>query len=439
MRNVRITKYTSLFLVVIIVLALPAFLPDAVQAQDNSVNLELGGEGASSWDIGGIMPGDSGTKTVTLHNAGNVGGFVIIWISDDVVSAEGANPESETGDTSEPGELQDYLLFNISCNRLQTNTNLLSLPTTIYGLPASHDSPGYIWVTPLNKGDTVTLDWLWKLPFETGNDIQGDSLSFTINYSLEGLPPPTVGGWGIAPPTSPPPGTTDVSGIVTTAGRFTSTVSITSEDSRTTLTIPEGTVGLTQALEPLNQISIVEMTEPPAPPAEANFISLAYDFGPEGATFDPPITVTFSYDPTKIPAGVNEEDLVLAFYNKATGQWETLSDIVVDPVTHTISGKTSHFTLFVILTIVTPASAPVPVPTPIPAPKPTSTPVPAPAPTPTPTPPEPVVTAPVIAPVAPTNWWLTGGLIAAVIVIIGLLVYFLWWRRRSARPRGIPH
>lgn len=173
---------TSLALALVVLVALTVSLSTPAQTADNPINLELGGEGATSWDITGIMPGDTGTKTVTLHNAGDVDGFVTIWISD-VVSSEGINPESETGDTAEPGELDDHLLFNISCSRLSTN---IGLPTTIDNLPqTTYPSPGYLRVTPLDVGDTVTLAWQWELPALTGNDVQGDMLSFTINYMLE--------------------------------------------------------------------------------------------------------------------------------------------------------------------------------------------------------------------------------------------------------------
>jgi hypothetical protein len=98
------------------------------------------------------------------------------------------------------------------------------------------------------------------------------------------------------------------------------------------------------------------MTMPPAPPANSNVIGLTYDLGPDGASFDPLITLTFNYDSTKVPAGVNEKDLVLAYYDKATGQWVALTNIVVDPVTHTISGKTGHFTAFLVLAYTRPAA-----------------------------------------------------------------------------------
>jgi len=48
-----------------------------------------------------------------LSNTGYEDGVVTIWISG-IVNSEGANPESETGDTAEPGELSDYLILNVS-------------------------------------------------------------------------------------------------------------------------------------------------------------------------------------------------------------------------------------------------------------------------------------------------------------------------------------
>ena len=149
------------------------------------IDLVLGGEGATPWDIGDIMPCDSDAKTITLHNAGTEDGLVTIWISD-IVSGECANPESET-DTVEPGELDDHLLFNLTATGLSTN---LSLPETINNLPQSADDSSYVRVSPLDAGDTVTLNFDWELPCETGNEAQGDCLSFTINYLLEEFPPP---------------------------------------------------------------------------------------------------------------------------------------------------------------------------------------------------------------------------------------------------------
>jgi len=150
-----------------------------------------------------------------------------------------------------------------------------------------------------------------------------------------------------APPVLPA-GTTDVRGMITTTGVFSESVTAASEDELCTLDIPEGTVGLTEELEPIDEITVVEMDEPPPPPEDAHVVGLAYDLGPSGATFEPAITLTFSYDPADIPEGVAESDLVLAYYDEATGKWVEL-DGVVDTENNTITASVPHFTTFAVI------------------------------------------------------------------------------------------
>jgi len=237
------------------------------------------------------------------------------------------------------------------------------------------------------------------------------------------------------------PGTTSLLGLVDKNGKFLHNTIIQSANGKVTLNIPRNTIGKTKDGKPLSEITITPMDPAPTPPEGSNIIGLAYEFGPSGATFEPPITVTFTYDLADIPDGVNAEDLVIAFYDSATKTWFTLENIVVDPVTHTISGDLSHFTPFAVLTgfetevspaptttpkpTTTTAAAPTVQPTSTPEPIPTSAPTSTPKPTSTPTQTE--------APAEPTtNWGLIGGLIAAAVVIVaGLLLYFLWWRKRT--------
>lgn len=161
---------------------------DIARAELPPVDLVLGGSGATPWSIGPVQPGNVGTQIVTLHNAGSKDGSVNIWVSD-IVSSEGLNPESETGNTSQPGELDSYLLFNLSASGLYTN---LSLPKTLYGLPQSATDSNYIKLNRLRAGETVTLNWQWQLPPHVDNEIQGDVVTFTINYLMVELPAETV-------------------------------------------------------------------------------------------------------------------------------------------------------------------------------------------------------------------------------------------------------
>lgn len=110
---------------------------------------------------------------------------------------------------------------------------------------------------------------------------------------------------------------------------------------------------------------------------------VAYDFGPSGARFEPPITLTMTYDPGTLPPGVAERDLYIAYWDGS--QWLILES-TTDTTTKTVSAKVSHFTLFAVIGRLapTPTPMPTPKPTPAPTPKPTPTPVP---PSPTPLPP----------------------------------------------------
>ena len=146
----------------------------------------------------------------------------------------------------------------------------------------------------------------------------------------------------------------------TTKGETRETIEATSEDGNLTITIPRGTIALDEDDNSLRTLKAEFYESPPDPPEDAHIIGLAYDLGPDGATFDPEITLGYTYDPDDLPEGVNEEDLVLAYYNEDIGEWVEL-DTTVDPVTNTIIAEVDHFTVF---TIIAPAAAPAPVASP---------------------------------------------------------------------------
>jgi len=325
-----------LLLAAIMGLVLAGSFSTPVKAAGNSVDLVLGGEGATSWIIASIQPADSGTNTVELRNAGSKDGFVTIWVSD-IISGEGMNPESEAGDTTEPGEFTDYLLFNLTADGLGTNLNL---PVTINELPQSATWPDYIELIPLRVGDTADLQWGWELPAQTGNDVQGDTISFTINYLLQEF---TI---------------TDVSEVVTGEGIFTEEVTIEPESGKAQITIEQDITGQTEKGEPLSEIWMIEMDKEPSTPSEDTVtIGAHIVLGPDGITFDQPITLTTTYDPDEIPNRAYEGDLVIALWDEAVGDWVELAGCIVDAVNNTISAPVDHFSRYTIL-------APVPPPPP---------------------------------------------------------------------------
>ncbi|GEM_PF-3372277 len=169
--------------ILLAVMCLLGMTPQAYVLADDPLVLVIGGEGSVPWAESDVMPGASGTKDVTVRNNGNSVGDLYIWISN-IVDLEGLNPSSETGDTDEPGELSLYMRFGVVSPRVETN---ITLPNLISAFPQSADGATYIKIANINPGETVALTWTWELPTTAGNDVQGDILSFDINYTLSGM------------------------------------------------------------------------------------------------------------------------------------------------------------------------------------------------------------------------------------------------------------
>lgn len=337
-------------------------LPSAAYAQD-PVELELGGTGAIPWAITDVMPCDSGSQTVTLHNAGTADGTLSLWISD-ISDEEYSQPESETGDTAEPGELGQNLLFDLAASSgLSTN---ITMPATIYGLPQSAADANYVRIA-LNSGATVTLDWQWQLPCGTGNDAQGDRLSFAINYSLEEIPVPE--------PKAPKKwGTSDHGNLVldifgrlysVTIDRFYGTVFgsylFSSEDNTILLGIDRFTsilCGDTPGYGNMVTTLVVNIAQdPPAPAPGMAIIGPVYNItgytgGRQGSpcpqvNFSKPVVLSLQYDPDSLPD--NTSGVYLCYYDAANGEWVELSPAAGPAQPGFVSGLLTHLTSFAVV------------------------------------------------------------------------------------------
>jgi len=312
-----------------------------------------------------------------------------------------------------------------------------------YGYGYGYGYGGYVGSTSI----TYTVYWTSSANWPAGTynirvlvygNGSSTALTHTQSYSFALYAPSGGGGGGGGGgPPAPAPGVTNVSSYVTSSGVFTQAVTANSADGMVRLAIPKDTVGLTKDNMPLSEISIIPATAPVGA-STVNLLGQIYNLGPDGATFKPAITLTFTYDPAQVTAGTN---LVINYWNAANKVWVPLPGCVVNTDTRTVTVQIEHFSLYAILMTAAPAPSPTPTPkpaptaSPTPAPKPAPTASPTPVPTPTPAPAPTASPTPVPTPTptpAPTNWGLIGGLIVGAIVIIGLLVYFLWWRRRLA-------
>ncbi len=221
------------------------------------------------------------------------------------------------------------------------------------------------------------------------------------------------------------------------SGRMVRDVTFTAlNGSGLSLHINTGTRLLGSDGKPLAGLYCESSKNPPA--ATSQTVLSAYTLQPNGAQFNPEVTLIMKYD--DLPAGVIGSNLLIAWWDGT--RWQLLGSLV-DTVAKTVTAKVNHFTEFaiVVLPTLTPKPtptptatllAPIPTLTPTPTPKPTPTPsitvTPTPKPTPIPIPTQTPVPTPIPRPVGP-NWWLIGGIITALVIIL-MVVLILFRRER---------
>jgi len=161
------------------------------------------------------------------------------------------------------------------------------------------------------------------------------------NLTTVGAPAPT-------PTISFNIGGTNASWNTSSAGVIQQVVNVTSADETINLYIPAETIALNNQSQPLDELNMSSIDEYPDPSGNRSVVA-AFDFDPDGATFDPGIVVTLSYTHDMIPEGVNESSLVIAFYDESLDSWQYING-AVDPDANTITFTVHHFTVFTIQT-----------------------------------------------------------------------------------------
>jgi len=183
-------------------------------------------------------------------------------------------------------------------------------------------------------------------------------MNLTVTIAAPAPLAPSGGGGG--GPAAQAPIQVDVFGTTATLeidseGVVQETFTATTADGKLTITIEEGTVALDAEGNPLGSLEAAVNPSPPDPPEGAHIIGLAYEFGPDGATFTPPIILEFTVEPGDIPAGLTIDDMVLAYYDEGIGEWVEIPTSVV-PGTNILRASVSHFTTFAIIGTPKPAA-----------------------------------------------------------------------------------
>jgi len=121
----------------------------------------------------------------------------------------------------------------------------------------------------------------------------------------------------------------------------------TSEDGVIDIFIPDETTALDGDGNPLADMEFAANETPP-PYQDGEIIGTAYNIEPSGATFEPPVALTWYYDSADVPSGVAEDDLSLAYYDEDVDEWVDLpSD--VDTGVVSVTALVEHLTTFAIV------------------------------------------------------------------------------------------
>lgn len=111
------------------------------------------------------------------------------------------------------------------------------------------------------------------------------------------------------------------------------------KDGGVKLDFPEG------ALSAKTPITVQPVADPPQDPGLIP--GTVYDFGPDGTTFDTPVTLTIRYDRAKLPQGTAESSLAL--YKQIGSSWQRIAGSSANPQLGVVIGSISSFSTYAIL------------------------------------------------------------------------------------------
>ena len=150
-----------------------------------------------------------------------------------------------------------------------------------------------------------------------------------------------------------------VSGAINWDGKVLGSIIAYSNDGKVSINISVGTYAKDKDGKPITKLRISPDENPPSISENTALISFVYNFEPAGATFDPPIVLTMSYDPELLPEGTIEDELYIAYWDGT--QWLPL-ECTVDTEANTVMTTIDHFSRYAILGSLPPLSPPPPAP-----------------------------------------------------------------------------
>jgi hypothetical protein len=296
-----------------------------------------------------------GTCPLTLSNviAGDINGQPVskTILNGQVIISDGSNSApvlNSIGNKSTT--VNKTLSFGISATDIDGDIltySALNLPSGASFNPANLT---FFWKPDYNQTGTFPLTFM----VSDGTLTDSENINITVNSASSGGGGGGGGGGGKASTPTLPEGTTDVSSAIGPDGVFNNTVDLWSANHLLEMIVPQGTKSQLTGGNALSEISLSVSQSKVSLPEYTNIIGAVYNFGPEGVTFDSPVTVKFVYDPSQVPPGANEKNLSLVNLNNPPGSYTELESLV-DIDNQTVTTEINHFSLYAIVLQTQPA------------------------------------------------------------------------------------
>ncbi len=123
-------------------------------------------------------------------------------------------------------------------------------------------------------------------------------------------------------------------------------VTVRTSNNVDSVTIGEGTLARDANGDPLNEVAVASVDAagiPPVPPGTA--IGFTLDCRPAGATFDPPVTLTYTLSEKEWEQIGDTATLQVMWYNPGTGEWQEVAAFV-NAATRPVTAQVSHFSIY---------------------------------------------------------------------------------------------
>ncbi len=313
-----------------------AGLPDGLAGDPYSATLAAaGGNQPYTWSATGLPPGLSISTGGVISGTPTTAGTSSVAVT--VTDGTGNTASQNISLTVNPVGTLSITTTSLPGGTVGTSYSVIlavgggsgSYTWSATGLPAglSISSGGVISGTPTAAGTssvavTVTDD---------ASNTASASLGLTVSQSSGG------GGGGGTSATPQPISITTGSATVNPAAG--GTVSL---GSAVSLTIPAGALAGDASVP----VTVQPASSVAAPPSGFQVLGTVYQFTVNSQnhyTFNGPVTLSFTFDPSKLPAG---ETPAVYYYDETAGKWIDLGGTVSG---NTITVKVSHFTRYAVM------------------------------------------------------------------------------------------